>query len=115
MAKKETNRNKSSRKPPETPAPKAVRKIAKKAAKKAARKTSAKVAKKVAKKTAKKVARKALAAKPKAPEAQAGPSTPAVSDLATLAYQIYLERLEKDLPGDELSDWAAAERSLQAA
>jgi hypothetical protein len=112
MAKKETNRNKSSRKPPETPAPKAVRKIAKKAAKKAARKTSAKVAKKVAKKTAKKVARKALAAKPKA---QAGPSTPPVSDLATLAYQIYLERLEKDLPGDELSDWAAAERSVRAA
>jgi hypothetical protein len=57
----------------------------------------------------------------KAPAWEATASGIAVPDLlpvelvAQTAYQLYLERLAKGLPGDEQSDWLAAERALHAA
>ena len=68
--------------------------------------------KKTAKKTAKAKAKKKAPAETSVTTA-APVETPPV-DIATLAYQIYLERIEKGIPGDEYSDWAAAERTLQA-
>lgn len=38
----------------------------------------------------------------------------AAEALRTRAYEIYLERCEKGAPGDELSDWAQAERELSS-
>ncbi len=73
---------------------------AKKAAKKAAKKTAGGTS---TKKAAKKAASKTAAAGKKA----AG-SPP---DIAKAAYLNYRSRVEQGLPGDELGDWLAAEKS----
>ena len=113
MAKKDSPKKKSAGKAPKMGAKttKAVKKAARKTAKKVAKKTASKVARKVAKKTTKKTVR----AMTKAPEDSTGASTPPAVDLATAAYLIYLDRIKKGIPGDELSDWAAAERLSHAA
>ena len=85
----------------------ATRKSSVKAAKKAAAKKAAgKVTKKAAKK-ARKATRRSAIRKTSIVVAQAKPD-----DVATAAYLNYLGRLQKGLPGDELGDWLAAERSL---
>jgi hypothetical protein len=116
MATKKSTTRKTAR--TKTAAKKTVTKAAKKTAKKAAKKAPAKAAQKAAAKAGKKAAKKkATQAKPFAGETvEAAPAAddPPI-DIAAIAYQIYLERVEQGLPGDELSDWAAAEQRVQAA
>jgi hypothetical protein len=77
---------------------------AKKAAKKAAKEAAVKS-------PAKKAARKA-AAKAAAPKAAKPPSTgKAGHSVEVAAYLNYRSRLEKGLPGDQIGDWLAAEKS----
>lgn len=88
---------------------------AKKAAKKAAAKTapSSSPAKKAAKKTA--PAKKAApAAKKTAPRKKAATTAAAPVDLEVSAYLNYRSRLETGYHGDELGDWLAAEKAIQA-
>jgi hypothetical protein len=40
--------------------------------------------------------------------------TPSRAQVEERAYQIYLDRVEKGLPGDELSDWLAAEAKAKS-
>lgn len=91
-------------------------KVRNQATKKPAAKRTAKKAA-PAKKAAKTVtatrapARKPAAAKP--PISQ--PSQLETDKVAEVAYLRYLERLEKGLPGDQESDWLAAENALRVA
>jgi len=83
---------------------------AKKAAKKATKKAAPKAAgKSTAKKAAKKTAAKA-AAKP-ASEMESA-QAPSHLQIAATAYLHYCHRLANGLPGDDLSDWLAAEAEL---
>lgn len=103
------------------------KKISKKVAKRAAKKSTAKAEKKVAKTSrngdpkapaAKKIsAQKASRRKSPGTEAPslATPTLPEPELVARTAYLLYLERLEKNLPGDEQSDWLAAEEALRVA
>lgn len=94
--------------------------MAKKAAKKTAKKTTTEPAvkkastKKVAKKAATKVAKKA--AKKAVKKATSTKKVVAFSheEISTAAYYIYIDRVSKGIPGNEKSDWIAAERSLSA-
>lgn len=111
----------------------AKKKISNKVAKKAAKK-AAKAAKKVTKKAVRKAVRKSITSKKAAPKKKTAASgkaapkkvpkarkelvslpDPSPETVAERAYQIYLERMEKGLPGDERSDWLAAEESLRVA
>jgi hypothetical protein len=94
MAKKDSNPKKAAKN-----AKKAVKNIAKKAAKKVPMKPTAKAPKKKAKK----------------PTAAPAPATAAPQEIAAEAYRIYLTRLEQDKPGDEFTDWIAAEAALKTA
>ena len=99
-----------------TVAKKAAKKTAKKATKKVAKKAVKKVAKKAAKKAVKKVAKKAAkkAAK-KTTKKAAKKVTRKVTneDLCKAAYLIYENRIKNGIPGNEKTDWLAAETKLK--
>ncbi len=98
--------------------------MAKKTAKKAAKKTAAKkTAKKAVKKTAKKAVKKSAKKAPKkaaskatkkAKTAKKAANSRKVSheQISLAAYSLYMERISKGIPGDQHSDWVAAEQSL---
>ncbi len=84
------------------------KKAAVKAAKKTAAKAPAKTAKKAVRKAARQVAKKAEGRTALAP-------LPTTDLVAEVAYQKYLERVEKGWPGNEEGDWLAAEEALRVA
>jgi hypothetical protein len=96
----------------------------KKVAKRAAKKSTVKAAKKVANETsppddaeapvAKKISARKSARRKKS-GAELTTVSPPVDLVAQTAYLIYLDRLANNLPGDEQSDWLAAEESLRVA
>jgi len=90
---------------------KAVKKTAKKAAaKKTAKKTTNKVAKKAAKKITKKTTKRATKKTAKKVTRKKAPS---IEEIQLTAYSIYLNRLAKGTPGNEIDDWEAAVKSFK--
>lgn len=84
---------------------------------KKAAKDATKAVKKVSKKVAKKAPKSAVKKAKKAKKAAPLPTPAIVSpqEIAAEAYRIYLARLEQGNPGDEFTDWLAAESALKAA
>ena len=91
----------------------AKKKIAKKAGTRPATKKSP--AKAVKKKSPARKRPAVPAARTRARTPATAPPSAAPDRIAEIAYQLYLDRLARGVPGDERSDWLTAERALQIA